>query len=264
MSTIFFNLGTHSHNRAVPNGGYRSSKGVRPFNNPVGITPGSIRPIYNQDPLNDQVYRFGLPRPIKHYRAGYLQTYVDDVTRQVRTYTGSDHMVSTLMDGPGGYSIIDTPTSGSCIGNVVSDWQPSASMTDNPSSLTASKEYCCNLEKKAIVGVRPANTVLKKTYYTTNSAYLYNKCHTFDQHQFNYLIGGNIDSKPGGPLSLDNTYMSNCAGKCIAGMDMEGNVLSPTGCSKVLYKPNNYKFAKQGAVSSSERLLRLTVDTIKR
>jgi hypothetical protein len=37
---------------------------------------------------------------------------------------------------------------------------------------------------------------------------------------------------------------------------------NPTGCQLTVYKPNNYQFAKQGAVSSSTRLLKLNVDTI--
>ena len=35
-----------------------------------------------------------------------------------------------------------------------------------------------------------------------------------------------------------------------------------TGCQLVVYKPNNYQFAKQGAVDSSTRNLKLNVDTI--
>lgn len=35
-----------------------------------------------------------------------------------------------------------------------------------------------------------------------------------------------------------------------------------TGCQLVVYKPNNYQFAKQGAVSCSTRNLKLNVDTI--
>ena len=35
-----------------------------------------------------------------------------------------------------------------------------------------------------------------------------------------------------------------------------------TGCQLVVYKPNNYQYAKQGAVSSSTRNLKLNVDTI--
>jgi len=37
---------------------------------------------------------------------------------------------------------------------------------------------------------------------------------------------------------------------------------NPTGCQLTVYKPNNYQYAKQGAVSSSTRLLKLNVDTI--
>lgn len=37
---------------------------------------------------------------------------------------------------------------------------------------------------------------------------------------------------------------------------------NPIGCQLTVYKPNNYQFAKQGAVSSSTRLLKLNVDTI--
>ena len=37
---------------------------------------------------------------------------------------------------------------------------------------------------------------------------------------------------------------------------------NPSGCQLVVYNPNNYQFAKQGAVSSSTRMLKLNVDTI--
>ena len=36
----------------------------------------------------------------------------------------------------------------------------------------------------------------------------------------------------------------------------------PSGCQLVVYKPNNYQYAKQGAVDSSTRNLKLNVDTI--
>ena len=37
---------------------------------------------------------------------------------------------------------------------------------------------------------------------------------------------------------------------------------NPAGCQLTTYKPNNYQFAQQGAVSSSTRLLKLNVNTI--
>jgi len=38
---------------------------------------------------------------------------------------------------------------------------------------------------------------------------------------------------------------------------------NPVGCKLTVYKPNNPQFAKQGAVSSSTRMLKLNVDTIQ-
>ena len=37
---------------------------------------------------------------------------------------------------------------------------------------------------------------------------------------------------------------------------------NPNGCKLVVYKPNNYQYAKQGAVESSAKILKLKVDTI--
>lgn len=37
---------------------------------------------------------------------------------------------------------------------------------------------------------------------------------------------------------------------------------NPRGCARVMYKPNNPQFAKQGGVASSTRILKLNVDTI--
>jgi hypothetical protein len=180
--------------------------------------------------------------------------------------------------------------------------------------------------------------------------YLYNRCQTFQQRQFNF-ISGPIDkkvqqlfmtypfvtakileySKPGDPLSIINLYVAQCnpnftietaveigfihslsqslleAGFIskaeydtligssplsvetfirslqntlteeqykivieylyqLAANPYNGSVVSgptnPKGCSQVFYKPNNPQFAKQGGVSSSTRILKLTVDTI--
>jgi hypothetical protein len=41
-----------------------------------------------------------------------------------------------------------------------------------------------------------------------------------------------------------------------------GGPSNPNGCKLTVYKPNNPQFAKQGAVSSSTRMLKLNVDTI--
>jgi len=74
-----------------------------------------------------------------------------------------------------------------------------------------------------------ANTNVKKNYYQTTDMYLYNRCQTFQQRQFNFLRGP-VDqaildiflkypfvtakileySKPGDPLSIVNYYVAQC------------------------------------------------------
>jgi hypothetical protein len=79
-------------------------------------------------------------------------------------------------------------------------------------------------------------------------------------------------SKPGGPLAVANTYNANCNPNFVielgeiqnSGIQPVNTLSTPTGCSSVVYKPNNHKFACQGSVTSSTRLLRLTVDTLKK
>ena len=52
----------------------------------------------------------------------------------------------------------------------------------------------------------------------------------------------------------------------LAANPYNGSVVSgpsnPKGCAQVIYKPNNPQYAQQGGVSSSTRILKLTVDTI--
>ena len=90
---------------------------------------------------------------------------------------------------------------------------------------------------------KSASTKLEKKYYTDSRAYLRARCQTFDQKS-------NIGEKSGtdGFYKSTNCYdLSKCKNK-----------------QNVVYKPNNKKFATQGAVSSGSRLLRLKVDTITR
>lgn len=274
MSSIFFQIGTHSHNRAIPYGGYKSGKGRGIHRNPVGISTGNIRPLTNNDPTYSTPQKFGLPRPIKHYRNGIVSA--DTNNRQVRSYTGNNHMVSHLMDYPGGTlfkdNIIDNLQTAceTCPGvGIISTFQPSADLTDNPNNITQSKLFCCNAEYKSRKRVLPPNTILKKKYYTTTTEYLYNRCNTFEQKQFNYLASGNIKSIPGGPSATNNTYRANCSPNFVViQSDNSPNNIEISSnqslCSPVMYKPNNYTFAKQGAVSSSNYILKKVVDNINK
>ena len=73
---------------------------------------------------------------------------------------------------------------------------------------------------------------------------------------FDWLNGLPESQKPAA-LNVFTNYISNP----YWGMPISGPT-NPTGCQLVVYKPNNYQYAKQGAVDSSTRNLKLTVDTI--
>ena len=73
---------------------------------------------------------------------------------------------------------------------------------------------------------------------------------------FNYLNGLTGNTKT---MAIDVfvSYLNNP----YWGMPLSGPT-NPSACKLTVYKPNNYQYAKQGAVSSSTRLLKLNVDTI--
>ena len=284
MSSSFYPLGMNSYNNRLPQGGYKSSKGTGVFSNPTGVTAGNIRPLTNNDPSNSVPQKFGLPRPIKHYRKGISVTSLDNSTnsRQVKSSTGGGSLIGQMIDIPGGFSIKENPSNEisnteeldrdclTCQGvGIISDWQPITDLTEKPEPETQTPQYCCNEERNSLRRLRSANTKLKKNYYTSTTNYLYNRCQTFEQKQFNYLSTGNAATKPGAPLSQNNTYNANCNPNLeieyATSLLSDGITLTPSnplGCETVQYKPNNYKYGQQGAVSSSDRLLRLNVETI--
>jgi hypothetical protein len=73
---------------------------------------------------------------------------------------------------------------------------------------------------------------------------------------FNW-IQGLPESQRASALVVFEVFINNP----YSGMPPSGPT-NPTGCQLTVYKPNNYQYAKQGAVSSSTRLLKLNVDTI--
>jgi hypothetical protein len=70
-------------------------------------------------------------------------------------------------------------------------------------------------------------------------------------------INGLPESQKPGAIKVFTNYISNP----YWGMPLSGPS-NQTGCQLVVYKPNNYQYAKQGAVDSSTRNLKLNVDTI--
>ena len=111
----------------------------------------------------------------------------------------------------------------------VSNWYPINNLTEKPQANVTNPLLCCNQQRKARQRVLGANTNVKKNYYQTTYMYLYNRCQTFQQREFNF-VRGPIDqnilnlflkhpfitakileySKPGGPLSIVNYYVAQC------------------------------------------------------
>ena len=256
MSSAFYPLGMNSYNNRLRTGGYETWKGSGIHGNPVGITSGSMRPLTNNDPANDAIYKFGLPRPIKQYRKGIsIPAFIDPddkyttykelnesyySNRQVKTSV-RNNMVSQMMDQPGQYIVKENTIINAngdkfvdecktCKGiGIVSGWYPINNLTEKPQPNVTNPLLCCNQQRKARRRVLPANTILKKNYYTTTYQYLFNRCQTFDQRAFNFVRGvkdpdiyklaeeypliteQSIEkAKPGSPLAYLNLYVANC------------------------------------------------------
>ena len=147
MSSAFYPLGMNSYNNRLPQGGYKSWKGTGEFSNPTGVTAGNIRPLTNNDPTNSAPQKFGLPRPIQHYRKGITVTSLDNSndSRQVKSSTGGGSLVKQMIDIPGGFSIKENPSNEisnteeldkdckTCQGvGIISDWKPITNLSENP------------------------------------------------------------------------------------------------------------------------------------
>jgi hypothetical protein len=358
-----------------------TSTHIRPLTN---SDPGNIFPTGFGLPRPIKHYRKGTTIPI-HFNVLSLdpanpKTTIEtslieyNLNRAVKTSVGSSlgggnggtGLISQLMDMPGSViikdnkpefisNIINNDIDGlnidkectSCAGvGIVSSWYPINYLTDKPELIVTNPLLCCNQQKKAIRRVLPTSTILKKNYYQSSNMYLYNRCQTFQQRQFNFIHGVFDPTileiiktypfvsakiieyiKPGDPLSYNNMYVAQCNPnstielgvqlafitslskslltlqyithegyqfivgqsqlsiqefidiikqmitpeifdlvisylyKQSVNINLVGNN-NPKGCSQVYYKPNNPQFAQQGGVSSSTRILKLTVDTI--
>ncbi len=252
MSSATYPQGMNSYNNRTHMGGYKTWKGSGPFQNPVGITSGNIRPLTNKDPLNSAPAPFGRPRPIKHYRRGISVPLPIDESDSAEYKAQSeyyshrnshssvqDKMVAQLQDQPGrfiikehvGNNIIDVDKEcHKCDGiNIVSSWYPIADLTDKPEPIVTNPLLCCNQQRKAIMRARPRSSIVKKDYYQTVGAYLYNRCQTFKQRQFNFLKKHIIldeeaqnrvntivtpeiaaHAKPGSAIAELNLYVAQC------------------------------------------------------
>lgn len=304
------------------------------------LTSTIIRPFTNKDYTNTYSTKFGLPRPMKHYRKGI--SHVENATSIANRSIKSSQGTNLLSLTPNSHIVRGTST-----GTSASAKDDACIHCVGIQSFNNDKKepFCCKVPAQAIKRTQSANTLLPKSYFQSSSSYLFNRCQTFQQRQFNFVVGP-IDeqvlnlmlqspfvtaqmieySKPGDPLSIANYYVAQCSPNYIINTSVElgfiqslsssllqlgliteqeyetistskniqsfmaslktmltteqyDNVvnylysiakngmlttLNKQGCARVIYKPNNPQFAQQGAVSNSTRILKLTVDTIRR
>lgn len=242
----------------------------KPVNTPQGVLSGSIRPLTNKDYTNTTIYKHGSTRPNKTvYRNGYNianQRFVNSsvVPTGIRQTIDAPGLCTTVNKDP--YTDVKKG-----IPICVSDLIPNYNLTDNPEPFSCSPTFCCNNERKARRSSYAANTVKRPNYFTNTAQYLYHRDKTYSQNSFHFLKSAdyinvnstasksqkNLASKPGGPLSTWDRYKYNTNGHCVLG-ESDGQP-----CKKeVMYDPNNYKFAQQGAVTDRTHNLSLILSTL--
>jgi hypothetical protein len=246
-----------------------TSTHIRPLTNmdtgnifPTGF--GLPRPIkhYRKGkaiPINFNVITLNPSNPGEYIEQKLIEY---NVNRAVKSSIGSSlgggnggtGLISQMIDMPGSFIVKDNGTNNigegldnkvatdingndidkecvNCNGvGIVSSWYPINNLTEKPQPNVTNPLLCCSQQRKAIKRVLPTNTNLPKNYFQTKYMYLYNRCQTFQQRQFNFL-NGTIDknilklflsypfvtakileySKPGDPLSIINYYVAQCS-----------------------------------------------------
>tara|TARA_Y200000002_G_scaffold248024_1_gene205380 strand:- start:8853 stop:9731 length:879 start_codon:yes stop_codon:yes gene_type:complete len=181
--------------------------------------------------------------PLKIYRREVATA--DTTTCNPRTSTSID-----IFNQPNGTIINSSATTKNGLVNTVDNNIPNDSCDTN--------EYCSVIlspEQKAKNRVRSSGMIRKKNnittplqnYYTNTKQYLESRSLNFEKNQYNFLQSGDSTADPGSSLAFSNTYTTNGTNSCK---------------KDVYYKPSNYLFANQGAVTSSDLILRKKYNSI--
>ena len=197
-----------------------------------------------------------LPPPIKLYRRELKTQSTNNNSKKISTSID-------LLDRPGS-SLVNFLDICDCSGNK-------QTLDINLINNRGERGLCCVEDKETSKMFNPENIARRRTrssginkrpstvttapYCTTSKEYLSTRGKLFNQNQYHYLKSGDPLIKPGAPGSENNTYSVN----------NDGNVYCPSNSNyyaPTQFKPNNYKFSQDGAVSSSSRTSRLNYNTI--
>ena len=202
---------------------------------------------------------FFKPLPLKHYR---LTVHNSDTKRN---HVQKSASIKALLETPGG-TTVQSASSEICNDpnqNTLHFVLPNNSSQKpcnacDDTAINASQSVSLSQADNARRRVRSAGMNRPKynpiqnnraENYRSSSQYLKGRNRTFVQNQFTNLRIENASN------SAENVYASNTIQYC-------NNGGTATNYVPVYYKPNNTKFAIQGAVDSSSRLARLKYDTI--
>ena len=220
---------------------------ISPYISWKGVSTNSIAPSNSRPDLTAAGPAFKA-QPINHWRKQLIPS----------AKSGNPNRragVGMPMDTPGGSVYLGNVSANtSCLLNAkdvgAAGLKENIEIYDNINCNPSTDK--CNSPRR----IRPSTTLLSKTYYTDHKAYMRGRGRLYDQKSTTI------------PVS-DVTYL-DAAGELL--YPNETNTVrqtqdcsfSPSTCNQTTYKPNNIKFAKQGAVDSSDRLTRLKLDTVNK
>jgi hypothetical protein len=209
------------------------------------------------------------PLPLKIYRKEIASVPMNTCNRRVSS------KVFTF-ETPGGNitnsKIADTLANGyvhtidMTLPNLKGEYPGSSCDANILGSNPVTDNRCLSAQNNAKRRVRSSGMIIRKfnvinnndTYYTNTNQYLDSRNKKFTQNTYHMLRQGNAANLPGTAAALSNVYASNTISHC-KGANVDALT---TAYVPVYYKPNNSRFAEQGAVSSSARILRLKYDTV--
>lgn len=195
------------------------------------------------------------PLPQKLYRKEFAT--VSSIPQSQRAGIRIDDL-----NAPNGYSITTTKTNTNLYTTL--DINYINNRTEHPGSCSAfnNMKPCLSTVSNAKARVRSAGMYPKKfnpsrnndsIYHSSNHDYLVSRSKTFEQNQYQYFRkGASKINKPGQTAqSFYNDNQAQGIQHCIYNGNVSQTTLANIPHKSVSYKPNNWKFATQGAVDSS-------------
>lgn len=235
---------------------------------------------YTSSQISGNLLQNALPLKIYRRELGVYNVDVADVNPIMANSCNPRTSVKIdILNRPNGYLVNPQTEYGTQLGLVNTlDMKTTDVKIGLPNGCTSTLNVngvCFDAGQNSLKRVRSAGMIVKKSPYvapyngtvtnpdhssynapfsTSSKQYLYSRGKTFDQNQSRFLKAGDSTSTPGTLQSQNNKYAVNTGFNYCPNPD--------TNYIPTYYKPNNPQFAQQGAVSSSDRLLRLKYDTM--